>query len=40
MNNSDKTAPTMKRTDYCGALRAADEGRDASRKIAILHSFV
>ncbi|HMA55006.1 MAG TPA: aspartate--tRNA ligase [Acidobacteriota bacterium] len=28
MNNSDETATTMKRTDYCGALRAADEGRE------------
>ncbi len=28
MNNSDKTAPTLKRTDYCGALRASDEDRE------------
>lgn len=28
MNNSDKTAATLKRTDYCGALRASDEDRE------------
>ncbi len=28
MNNSDSTPTTMKRTDYCGALRAADDGRE------------
>src|SRR5512137_2655268 len=28
MNNSDKTATTMKRTHYCGELRAQDEGRE------------
>ena len=28
MNNSEKTAATLKRTDYCGALRAGDEGRE------------
>jgi aspartyl-tRNA synthetase len=28
MNNSDPTATILKRTDYCGALRADDEGRE------------
>jgi aspartyl-tRNA synthetase len=28
MNNSSKTAAPMKRTDYCGELRAAHEGRE------------
>ena len=28
MNNSDKTATILKRTDYCGALRASDEDRE------------
>jgi aspartyl-tRNA synthetase len=28
MNTPVPTAPAMKRTDYCGALRAADEGRE------------
>src|SRR5512147_296164 len=28
MNTTNPTATAMKRTDYCGALRAADEGRD------------
>ncbi len=28
MNNSATNATTLKRTDYCGALRAADDGRE------------
>ncbi|MCX6573244.1 MAG: OB-fold nucleic acid binding domain-containing protein, partial [Candidatus Aminicenantes bacterium] len=28
MNTSAKTATPLKRTDYCGALRAADDGRE------------
>ena len=28
MNTSAKTATSLKRTDYCGALRAADDGRE------------
>jgi len=28
MNDPSETPATMKRTDYCGALRAADEGRE------------
>jgi aspartyl-tRNA synthetase len=28
MNTPSATVPAMKRTDYCGALRAADEGRE------------
>jgi aspartyl-tRNA synthetase len=28
MNNATKTGPPLKRTDYCGGLRAADEGRE------------
>ena len=28
MNTETKTAPALKRTDYCGALRAADDGRE------------
>ncbi len=28
MNNPNATATPLKRTDYCGALRAADEGRE------------
>jgi aspartyl-tRNA synthetase len=28
MNTQGKTAAALKRTDYCGALRAADEGRE------------
>jgi aspartyl-tRNA synthetase len=28
MNTPHANAPAMKRTDYCGALRAADEGRE------------
>jgi aspartyl-tRNA synthetase len=28
MNNQTKAAPPLKRTDYCGGLRASDEGRE------------
>ena len=28
MNNATKTATSLKRTDYCGALRISDEGRE------------
>ncbi|MEN6310074.1 MAG: OB-fold nucleic acid binding domain-containing protein, partial [Acidobacteriota bacterium] len=28
MNTQAKNAASLKRTDYCGALRAADEGRE------------
>jgi len=29
MHNQAKTVPPLKRTDYCGGLRASDEGREA-----------